>query len=215
MKSSIKKEVWVLNLTKNDVMISDLGVKVPANQTVNICSANPYLTEYQINKSQKDGSLCNRLKSSTLKIIKKKTTNGKDHVTKVLSSDEPIKATRLRSAVVISHSTDEENTDSSGFDFADYGVDPISIPIKEDSSVLIKPQARDADVVDVIPASIIEPITEVTSESANPIVTVKPPDDTNNAAVEKETANAVDDRDDSIRIVRRTQDGIAILQEKE
>jgi hypothetical protein len=141
MKTRVDKELWLFNASTSDVSVSDLGIKVPAGESINVYTTNPYLTEEQVQKSQKYGALLRRLsgENPVLKVVQKKISNGKAKVRKIQESKEPITAIKTRSTVTIEQKVTEEVADDGGFDFADYGVDTsIAAPTKESVGVVIK-----------------------------------------------------------------------------
>lgn len=181
------KELWLFNATTSDVSISDLGVKVPAGESINVYSTNPHLTEEQVDKSRRYGALLKRLEGAqpVLKVVNKKVSNGKAVVRKIHQSKEPIRAVKNRSTIVIEPTT-EEITDDKGFDFADYGVDTtIASPVKESIGVVIK--TKEDQVVEPVSVQVDDP-----SKPSNPMgkmmETVAP---TNSFVVVKETVPEV------------------------
>lgn len=148
MKSKVNKELWLLNTGSADVSLSDLGIKVLAGKSVNVYSANPYLTEKQVDDSMKTGSLSKRLSGDqpVLKVIKKNVSDGKKIIGKIKQSDSPIKATRTRNSVVIDAPVQDEFVEDRGFDFADYGVDDsIVSSTVENGSVVVKVKEDSVD----------------------------------------------------------------------
>lgn len=51
------KECWYKNLTKKDINLSDLNLKLPAGKTVNLYKQNPTLKPYLIKESEEEGLL--------------------------------------------------------------------------------------------------------------------------------------------------------------
>ncbi|MBF0556601.1 MAG: hypothetical protein HQK96_18945 [Nitrospirae bacterium] len=158
MKPKVNKELWLLNNTGSDVSVSDLGVKVPAGGTINVYKYNPYITEDQVNNSIKCGALSKRLsgQNPVLKIVPKKAPDLKTQIRKIQQSNEPIKAVKTHSSIVIEQKNTEEVTDDKGFDFADYGIDAsIAAPTKDNvGGVTIKAKE---DVVEEVPVQKPEP----------------------------------------------------------
>src|SRR5574337_203607 len=144
------KELFLFNQSKSDVSVADLGVKVPANKTVNVYKYNPYLTTEQVNKSLKDGSLSKRLggKTPPLKIVNKNSNKKPESINKIKQSNEAYKIKKTKSSVVIEHSQEESNSGEK-FDFADYGVDEVS-RVKDQSSVFVKAKE------DILPETVID-----------------------------------------------------------
>lgn len=139
------KDLFLLNQSKADVSISDLGIKVPMGKTINVYKANPYLTAEQVEKSLKSGALLKRLSgnSPVLKIVNKNTNKKPSNVIK--QSKEAFKIKKTKSSVVIEHDF-EENNDGQKFDFADYGVSEDVSQMREQSSVVVK--AKEDKVID-------------------------------------------------------------------
>lgn len=50
-------EYWVKNRTPNDILCNELGLKIPANQVVNLGKLNPKLTDDQLQASEENGFL--------------------------------------------------------------------------------------------------------------------------------------------------------------
>lgn len=138
MKKNKELELFLFNQSKLDVSISDLGVKVPANKTVDVYKYNPYLTVEQVNKSLKGGSLNKRLngKNPPLKIVNKDLNKKPSTINKIKQSGEAYKIKKTKSSVVIEN-TQEESNNGEKFDFADYGIDDVS-RVKDQSSVFVK-----------------------------------------------------------------------------
>ena len=136
-----KQELWLTNLSKADVSLSDLGVKVPIGKTVNVYKVNPYLTVQQVEKSKRDGALFKRLSGTnpTLRIVKKDTRARPAVLDQLKQSKEAVKIKKTKSSVVIEN-IQEENEDGEKFDFADYGVSasPDASQVREQASVFVK-----------------------------------------------------------------------------
>jgi hypothetical protein len=137
MKQRTNKELWILNLSKKIVAVEDLNFKVQIGAVINVYHHNPDLTEDQVERSMKSGSLFENLDNAKLKIVKKKVSDGKAKVRQIAQSNEPIKAVKTRTAIVIEQKTDEV-ADTEGFDFADYGVDGVASPVKENVGIVIR-----------------------------------------------------------------------------
>lgn len=200
-----KQELWLLNLSKADVSISDLGIKVPIGKAVNVYKANPYLTAQQVEKSMKSGALAKRLSGTKpiLKIVKKASTARPAALDKIKQSKEPVKIKKTKSSVVIDSSAQEENTDGEKFDFADYGVSvgsdasqvreqsSVFVKAKEDqqpagtgSDVVTKPKVdsniskQSAVVMDTMAKNFTDPVgplAKMTTKNNSPYVVAKPP----------------------------------------
>jgi len=58
----MKESFWITNITKQDITLADLGIKVVSYSTINILNPKkyPYITKDSIKKSLVDGSLFKR-----------------------------------------------------------------------------------------------------------------------------------------------------------
>jgi hypothetical protein len=142
--------LWVQNQGTADVSLSDLGVKVPAGQTVNVYKYNPYLTVAQVEKSLESGALSKRLESKVLRIVDKKVTSNPHALNKLKESNETVLAKKTKSSVVIESKT-EEPEEGGSFGFADYGISDIGPDVattKEDGSVFVTAKQDDLDEPD-------------------------------------------------------------------
>ena len=131
------KELWLLNTTKSDVMIGDLGIKILANKSVDIYKYNPNLTEDKVKVSMESGSIKKRVDGKILKVIKnikKKSTP----LSKIKESKVPLKARKTKSSVVLEQTIEEVEVGKE-FDFADYGLGELSKEAgKNQASVIVK-----------------------------------------------------------------------------
>lgn len=121
----IKDELWLQNSGTSDVHLSDLGVKVPATQTINVFKWNPYLTVAKVQQSYDTGSLAKRLSSKTLKVVKRKPKPSKSvALEKVKASKEAVLIKKTKSSIIV-ESNSPELDESEEFSFADYGVTDV------------------------------------------------------------------------------------------
>lgn len=119
------KELWLQNQNNVDVSLSDLGVKVGANKTIEVFAYNPYLTEDQVTKSLNSGSISKRLKSGALKKVAGKPSD-KEHGVGVLESvTRPTNNVRVRSSVIVEPKQEEDLIVEDLMDIADYGLDGL------------------------------------------------------------------------------------------
>jgi hypothetical protein len=134
-------ELFVLNQTKFDVSISDLGVKVPASKSINIYKANPYLTPEQVERSKTTGALYRRLsgENPVLKVVKRVSVLNTSVIAKLKESTEPVKIKKTKSSIVI-EMPDEPEQEQISLDFADYGIidEQNTNRIRDQNSVFVK-----------------------------------------------------------------------------
>lgn len=153
--------LWVKNPGGTDVSLSDLGVKVPAGKTVNVYAVNPYLTVEQVEKSRSSGALFKRLESKILIIVTKAVSVVPPTLNQIKESDQPIRARKTKSSVVIEPSTDEPQEEGDSFDFADYGVNGLGpIEHKRETGAVLVDTFQDQESKELAPAVNLEPISE-------------------------------------------------------
>ena len=201
------KELWLMNLSKSDVNLGDLGVKVPMGKTVNLFKVNPYLTQAKVDASMDGGSLKKRLSgdSPVLKVVSGPSSKRPHNLDKLQQDDgTALYAKKVNSSVVIESKPVDVEQDES-FDFADYGVDigedvqqaredgAVVVKAKEDEapkapeSAELKPQLQDstvskqsAVVMQNLAESAQHPAGKMSEDAAGPdkpFVVVKPPAD--------------------------------------
>lgn len=56
----VKNSFWITNISKRDVLLSDLNLRIPAMSSMDLLRKTTYLTEEQVLKSFKSGSLFNK-----------------------------------------------------------------------------------------------------------------------------------------------------------
>jgi len=124
MKSmKVKNALWLQNYTVMDVSVDDLGVVIKSGATVNVYKHNPALTEEQVQKSLDSGSISRRLKTKTLKIVKKAVGIRPFVLDKIKQSDKPMLITQIKSSIIITPESLLLGDDQKEkFEFADYGV---------------------------------------------------------------------------------------------
>jgi hypothetical protein len=138
-----KKALWLKNNTGSDVSISDLGVKVLANQTTNVYAYNPYITEQQVKDSMESGSLAKRLESKVLSVVKgtkKARPHTLDHIK---TSADVVEVVKSKTAVFIDTKEEDVLSDEELGDIADYGLGELghsnTANIKtKDGSIVVK-----------------------------------------------------------------------------
>jgi hypothetical protein len=167
MKQRTNKELWILNLSKKIVAVEDLNFKVQIGAVINVYSHNPDLTEDQVERSMKSGSLLESLDSEKLKIVTKKASGGKAHIRQITQSNEPIKAIKTRTSILIKPTVDEA-TDEPGFDFADYGFDAsVMTPKKDGAGVVLEAKEDPVEIINAPKATINhEPLGSMLETSA-------------------------------------------------
>ena len=201
------KELWLQNNTGSDVSLSDLGVKVLANRTINVYKYNPHVTVEQVQKSKESGSLARRLESKTLTVVAG-TKNPRPHtLDHVGISNSVVEVVKSKSAVFIDTKNEDVLEDEDLGDFADYGLGDLghknATPTKRSDGVVVVEQKQDnpedekSDAVvklevqsSVSGQSIVAmaqrvaaqvdpvgPIAEGQSEQGQPYIVVKPPSD--------------------------------------
>lgn len=68
--SNIGYHCWVTNVTKRDILVGDLGVKIPAMRTVDLLdNRHSILTLDKVKKSLESGSLARRLATKPKQIL--------------------------------------------------------------------------------------------------------------------------------------------------
>jgi hypothetical protein len=138
-----KKALWLKNNTGSDVSLSDLGVKVLANQTTNVYAYNPYITTEQVKKSMEDGSISKRLESKVLSVVKgvkKPRPHNLDHVK---TSSGVVEVVKSKTAVFINTKDEDVINDEDLGDIADYGLGELghtnTTNVRtEDGSIVVK-----------------------------------------------------------------------------
>lgn len=134
----VKDELWVLNTSTSDVMIGDLGVKVPAGKVVDVFQRSHYLTNELVQKSLDSGSLAKRINEhKVLKIVTKKPKDAP--LQRLHEENNVVYAKKTKTSVVVD-TKDTGAVEAQGFDFADYGVDvnPNVSRVAEDNAVFVK-----------------------------------------------------------------------------
>jgi len=133
----VVKELWLLNTTKADVSLGDLGVKVLANQTVNVYTFNPYITEEQVKKSMSIGSLQKRIISGALRVVKTDTKKRPTVIDKLKETKQPVMARKTKSSIIVEQ-TETEAVEGKGFEFADYGLGELESEADKKNLVTVK-----------------------------------------------------------------------------
>jgi len=156
------KELWLLNTTKADVSLSDLGVKVLANQTANVYASNPYLTEEQVKRSMSIGSLQKRIISGALKVVKTDNKKRSTVIDKIKESKQPVMARKTKSSIIVEH-TETEAVEGKGFEFADYGLGELESEADKKNLVVVKAKQ------DELPVEVTD--TETAPKAGNSVST--------------------------------------------
>lgn len=141
-KVTKKKALWVRNNTGSDVSLSDLGVKVLANKTINVYAYNPYLIKDKVDMSRLTGSLAKRLESGVLVVVKG-TKNPKPHTLDHIKASSDSVVVRSKSAVFVNTKEEDVLEDGDLGDIADYGLGDLghsnTINVRtEDGSIVVE-----------------------------------------------------------------------------
>lgn len=221
-----KKTLWVKNNTSADVSLSDLGVKVAANQTTNIYAYNPYITEQQVQASLESGSLQKRLKNNVLSLakgFKPKRPHTLDHIK---TSNKAIEISKSKSAVYVNTKDEDVLSDSDFGEIADYGLGDLghentsnvktndgSIVVEQkkdpsqdqDQHLVLKPTVRDSDVTKNVSSIIMEdPASEVTATDDVVVADIPKPD--TEPAEEKPDHTPMAEKVDDTIVVNKPED---------
>ena len=219
MKKKVTKELWVLNLSKKNVSISDIGVRIPPGKAVNIYKFNPYITEYQLEESRSKGALAQKIYAGEVRIIAKQVNPIPPTLNSIKESDSAIKGRKTKSSVVIDapHESVGEGED---FEFADYGINelgPVTHGKQDDGTVVVNAkQDEDSEpdkgvelkpelesgisqqsqiVMKQAQDGMVDPNGPIAKESrstvSKPFTVVPPPEPEQKEAVTAETGNAV------------------------
>ena len=117
----VKDELWVHNLSTSDVMIGDLGVKVPVGKTVDVFKASHYMTAERVQKSLDSGSLYKRINEhKVLRLVTKKPKDAP--LQRIREGNNVVHAKKTKTSVIVD-TKDTGAVEGESFDFADYGVD--------------------------------------------------------------------------------------------
>jgi hypothetical protein len=223
------KKLWLQNNTGADVSVSDLGVKVPANGTLDVYAYNPYLTKEQVAKSKEDGSLAKRLSSGVLSVTKG-TKNPKPHtLDHVKTSSRAVEVVKSKSAVLVNTKEEDVLADEDLGDFADYGLGELghenAKSVRTGDGVVVvqqkqddpDPEESDATVelevrTNISGQSVVAmakqaeswsnptgPIVEDVSSPDQPYIVVKPPEP------EIQQATAIKDAEDRLKAMDKAR----------
>ena len=146
-----KKEMWLKNNTGSDVSLSDLGVKVLANQTTNIYAYNPYITETQVKKSIENGSIYKRLKNNVLSVVKG-AKNQKPHtLDHIKTSSKVVEVVKSKSSIFINTNDEDVLEDEDLGSIADYGLGELghnnTKNVVFSDGVVVVEQKKDEEIV--------------------------------------------------------------------
>lgn len=229
------KELWLQNLSKTDLNLSDLGVKVGINKTINVYDYNPYLTEDQVKKSVESGSVCKRLGAGLMRIVDGPPSS--KEVPQVKATNKTVEVVRSKSSVLVDMKSDEMLEAEDLVGIADYGMDGlgesvkvISVPgdavvveQKDDRSPNEKsePKAK----FSVVPGQMTEGHSIMVNADVEPADITENKDtktdtdsDSKEADAEVEMADKkekTEDKKDGMRIATKTDDGITVMKVKE
>ncbi|MFA5023457.1 MAG: hypothetical protein WC523_00670 [Patescibacteria group bacterium] len=118
-----KNFLWLQNLSAMDVSLDDLYLTIKSGHTINVYQTNPQLTVDQVKLSLESGSISRRLKTKTLKIVKKHTSVNPPSLKKIKQSNSPYLIKQTKSSIIIEPESVLDDDTKENFDFADYGVD--------------------------------------------------------------------------------------------
>jgi len=143
-----KNALWLQNYTVMDVSLDDLNVVVKSGMTINVYKYNPVLTVEQVQKSLESGSISRRLKTKTLKIVKKAISSRPVILDRIKQSDKPMMIKQTKSSIIITPESVLDEPGKDKFDFADYGVnvEESAKPLPPQPPVLpVPPATKNAD----------------------------------------------------------------------
>lgn len=178
-----KNVMWLQNPGTSDVSLADLGVKVPAGQTINVYQANPYLTAEQVTISKKTGSLARRLDSGILRIVRSPVTARPPTLDHLKASNKIVTAKKTKTSVVIDADAVDESEDGK-FEFADYGVNdiaPVAKPEKTKDSVFVnvkQDEVPETQKVSTQSKDIMENLKKNASDPVGPLAPMESPPNT-------------------------------------
>lgn len=125
---ALKQEFWVMNITKKDIALSDLGVIIRAKTTVNLLDHKHYnCTVEQLQKSLENGSLYQKKGS----IFKRNTPPILNSDIKIVVDRSAVIPTRARSVYELKQEHYEELS-LSDEEFAEQNADVDSFESKKD-----------------------------------------------------------------------------------
>ncbi len=193
------EELWVKNNTGLDVGLGDLGMKIPANSTVDIYKRSHYITAIKVEASLSDGSLYKRITSNTLEIVQGRA-NLKPHTLNHLkASTKPTQVVKTKSSVVIDTAEMDVLEDGDLGDIADYGLGDVNANVdyvKDETGAVVVQQHEDepeeevpevkVNIEAMKSAGVSEQVIRVVVKETNELVedklkgkvhVVKPPED--------------------------------------
>lgn len=157
------KELWLKNNSGSDVNLSDLGVKVPKDKTINVFKSNPYITAAQVQKSLESGSVFKRLSNKTLEVVVGYSNPTPPTLNHIGLSSNSIEIVKSKSSIIINNKDMDILSDEDLGDFADYGFDPDvnlnSSRSKTNEGAVVVEQKQD----DQPPKELKKPIQKPTS----------------------------------------------------
>jgi len=169
-----KKELWLKNNTRADVHLSDLGVKVGSLKTINVYAYNPYVTEDKVKLSKESGSLFKRLKTNTLRVVKKAVPGRPHTLDQIKVSNTPIEIVKIKTAILIDTKELDVLDDDDLGEIADYGLGDLGhgntdFAKTSDGAVVVR-QKQDDDAPEDPGARVSMEIVESTNMSGQSIV---------------------------------------------
>jgi hypothetical protein len=164
------RKLWLKNNTGADVSLSDLGVKVLANSSVNVYAYNPNLTDAQVEKSKENGSLYKRLNSGVLSVTKGAKSPKPHTLDHIKTSKKSVQVVKTKTAVFIDTKDEDVLVDDDFGNFADYGLGELGHEntknVQSSSGVVVVKQKEDSVVEEKSDAVVdIETQTNVSSQS--------------------------------------------------
>jgi hypothetical protein len=169
-----KKTLWLKNNTGSDVSLSDLGVKVAANQTINVYAYNPYVTVEQVKKSMEDGAISKRLENNVLSVVKGTKKSRPHTLDHIKASSDAVEIVKSKTSVFINTKDEDVLNDEDLGDIADYGLGELghnntTNMRTDDGSVVVK-QKEDELVDEISDATVYMEKVEDSGVSGQSIV---------------------------------------------
>lgn len=83
----MRDELWIVNFTKRDLLIDDLGIRVSAGKQINLFSKSYHFTDKQIEDSINIGSICKKRDRLIIRNSKLNTSKASIYTTFTNSND--------------------------------------------------------------------------------------------------------------------------------
>ena len=174
-----EKVLWLKNVSNKDISLSDLGIKVPVNKTINVYQSNPYLSKEQVQKSLEEGTIAKKLQSKNLQVMAKYVSEKPHNLDHIKTSTKPINIVKSKSSIVIDTQEIDVINDDDLSGIADYGfdndieLDDNTNNIKtEDGSIVIKQKQDDIKLEQSDATVKLQKITNANNVSTQSIVAV-------------------------------------------